>query len=134
LRIEGRGLRGLVRAPSDVIDAGNPDDDPDRSGILRRPAVLSVITGESYLRRRPMGRVIDPLTRMGASILGRDGNRLPPLCIRGGRSGGSVPKCRWLRAGEIVPVLAAVRTPRSRWWTDAVAGHTERMLAAMGAG
>ena len=89
LRIEGKGLRALAE-PADVIDAGNSGTTIRiGSGILAAQPFLSVVTGDRYLRRRPMGRVIDPLTRMGASILGRDGNRLPPLCIRGGEGTGS---------------------------------------------
>jgi len=85
LRIEGKGLRDLAE-PADVIDAGNSGTTIRiGSGILAAQPFLSVVTGDRYLRRRPMGRVIEPLTRMGASIQGRDGNRLPPLCIRGGR-------------------------------------------------
>ena len=96
LRIEGRGLRGLSE-PADVIDAGNSGTTIRiGSGILAAQPFLSVVTGDRYLRRRPMGRVIDPLTRMGASILGRDGNRLPPCASAAGRSGGSGTKCRWL--------------------------------------
>jgi 3-phosphoshikimate 1-carboxyvinyltransferase len=83
-----------------------------------------------------MGRVIDPLTRMGASILGRDGNRLPPLCIRGGALRGiryEMPvasaqvKSSLLLAGLYADTPVTVVEPmRSR-------DHTERMLTAMGA-
>ena len=136
LRIEGRGLRGLVE-PADVIDAGNSGTTIRiGSGILSAQPFLSVITGDRYLRRRPMGRVIDPLTRMGASILGRDGNRLPPLCIRGGALRGirhEMPvasaqvKSSVLLAGLYADSPVTVVEPmRSR-------DHTERMLAAMGA-
>jgi len=83
-----------------------------------------------------MGRVIEPLTRMGASIQGRDGNRLPPLCIRGGRSADPVRNAGGFRAGEVVPAarglyaatpVTVVEPIRSR-------DHTERMLTSMGAG
>ena len=136
LRIEGRGLRGLEE-PADVIDAGNSGTTIRiGSGLLAAQPFLSVITGDRYLRRRPMGRVIDPLTRMGASILGRDGNRLPPLCIRGGALRGiryEMPvasaqvKSSLLLAGLYADSPVTVVEPiRSR-------DHTERMLTAMGA-
>lgn len=136
LRIEGKGLHALVE-PADVIDAGNSGTTIRiGSGILAAQPFLSVVTGDRYLRRRPMGRVIDPLTRMGASILGRDGNRLPPLCIRGGALRGiryEMPlasaqvKSSLLLAGLYADAPVTVVEPMpSR-------DHTERMLATMGA-
>ena len=136
LRIEGKGLRALVE-PSDVIDAGNSGTTIRiGSGILAAQPFLSVLTGDRYLRLRPMGRVIDPLTRMGASIRGRDGNRLPPLCIRGGSLRGiryEMPvasaqvKSSLLLAGLYADSPVTVVEPLlSR-------DHTERMLKAMGA-
>jgi len=136
LRIEGKGLRALTE-PADVIDAGNSGTTIRiGSGILAAQPFLSVVTGDRTLRRRPMGRVIDPLTRMGASIWGRDGNRLPPLCIRGGSLRGiryEMPvasaqvKSSLLLAGLYADAPVTVVEPlRSR-------DHTERMLEAMGA-
>jgi 3-phosphoshikimate 1-carboxyvinyltransferase len=137
LRIEGKGLRSLAE-PADVIDAGNSGTTIRiGSGILAAQPFLSVVTGDRYLRLRPMGRVIDPLTQMGASIRGRDGDRLPPLCIRGGALRGiryEMPvasaqvKSSLLLAGLYADSPVTVVEPmRSR-------DHTERMLAAMGAG
>src|SRR5207249_5351800 len=45
---------------------------------------LTVLTGDEYLSRRPMDRVVEPLRRMGASVDGRDHGRLAPLAVRGG--------------------------------------------------
>jgi len=136
LRIEGKGLRALVE-PSDVIDAGNSGTTIRiGSGILAAQPFLSVLTGDRTLRRRPMGRVIEPLVKMGASIRGRDGNRLPPLCIRGGSLRGirhEMPvasaqvKSSLLLAGLYADSPVTVVEPLlSR-------DHTERMLKAMGA-
>ena len=136
LRIEGRGLRALAE-PSDVIDAGNSGTTIRiGSGILAAHPFLTVLTGDRTLRRRPMGRVIEPLTRMGASIRGRDGNRFPPLCIRGGSLRGiryEMPvasaqvKSSLLLAGLYADSPVTVVEPLlSR-------DHTERMLQAMGA-
>ncbi len=136
LRIEGKGLRALAE-PRDVIDAGNSGTTIRiGSGILAAQPFLSVVTGDQYLRRRPMGRVILPLAKMGASIRGRDGNRYPPLCIRGGSLHGiryEMPvasaqvKSSLLLAGLYADSPVTVVEPlRSR-------DHTERMLHAMGA-
>ncbi len=135
LRIRGAGLRGLAE-PDDVIDAGNSGTTIRiGSGILAAQPFLSVVTGDRYLRRRPMKRIIEPLTRMGARISGRKGDTLPPLCIRGGRLSGltyEMPvasaqvKSALLLAGLFAegPVTVVEPLP-SR-------DHTERMLAAMG--
>jgi 3-phosphoshikimate 1-carboxyvinyltransferase len=82
--VNGRGLRGL-RSPGAVLDAGNSGTTMRLlSGILAGQEFESVITGDDSLRKRPMGRVIDPLRLMGAAIESRD-RCLPPLTIRGGR-------------------------------------------------
>ena len=84
LIIHGRGIDGL-QEPEDVIDCGNSGTTIRlMSGILTAQPFYSVLTGDQYLRKRPMGRVIGPLTEMGAKILGRDGNRKAPLTIDGG--------------------------------------------------
>jgi 3-phosphoshikimate 1-carboxyvinyltransferase len=80
--IEGRGLDGL-RAPAAQLDAGNSGSTIRMlSGILAGQPFTSTVGGDESLSRRPMGRIITPLTRMGASIKARDGG-LPPLEIHG---------------------------------------------------
>ncbi|MEA3545802.1 MAG: 3-phosphoshikimate 1-carboxyvinyltransferase [Thermodesulfobacteriota bacterium] len=84
LIIHGRGLAGL-QEPTDVVDCGNSGTTMRlMSGILAAQPFFSVLTGDQYLRKRPMGRVIKPLTAMGATILGRDDNSKAPLAIDGG--------------------------------------------------
>jgi len=84
LIIQGRGIDGL-QEPADVIDCGNSGTTIRlMSGILSAQPFYSVLTGDQYLRRRPMGRVIEPLATMGARIYGRDGNKKAPLTILGG--------------------------------------------------
>jgi len=84
LIIHGRGIDGLLE-PEDVLDCGNSGTTMRlMSGILAAQPFYSVLTGDQYLRKRPMGRVIDPLKQMGAKILGRDGNKKAPLTIDGG--------------------------------------------------
>ena len=80
--VRGRGLDGL-RAPLAALDAGNSGSTIRMlSGILAAQPFHTRIGGDESLSRRPMGRIIDPLTRMGASISARDG-RFPPLDIQG---------------------------------------------------
>lgn len=84
LFIHGKGLYGLTE-PSDVIDCGNSGTTIRLlSGLLAGQNFFSVLTGDQYLRKRPMKRVVEPLSRMGARILGRSGGTLAPLAINGG--------------------------------------------------
>jgi len=80
--IQGRGLDGL-NEPAGDLDAGNSGSTIRMlSGILAAQSFSSRIVGDASLSRRPMERVMKPLTEMGASISGRNG-RFPPLEIQG---------------------------------------------------
>jgi 3-phosphoshikimate 1-carboxyvinyltransferase len=84
LEIHGLGLNGL-KEPDDVIDCGNSGTTIRLlSGLLAAQPFFSVLTGDQYLRKRPMKRVIKPLSAMGARIWGRSQGELPPLAISGG--------------------------------------------------
>jgi 3-phosphoshikimate 1-carboxyvinyltransferase len=81
--IAGAGLAGL-KPPATALDAGNSGSTMRMlSGILAGQPFKSVMTGDASLSRRPMKRVIDPLTQMGARIRSNEGG-LPPLEIEGG--------------------------------------------------
>lgn len=82
--IHGKGLDGLVE-PKNVLDVGNSGTTIRlMSGILAGQPFYSVVTGDSSIRKRPMGRVTRPLKEMGATILGRSNGDLAPLTIKGG--------------------------------------------------
>ncbi len=84
IHITGRGLHGL-REPGDVLDCGNSGTTIRLiTGLLSGQSFFSVVTGDQYLRKRPMKRVVEPLSRMGARIAGRSGGTLAPLAISGG--------------------------------------------------
>jgi 3-phosphoshikimate 1-carboxyvinyltransferase len=81
--IHGSGLEGF-QVPRAPLDAGNSGTTLRLlAGILAGQPFESIITGDDSLRRRPMRRVVDPLTRMGAKISSEEGG-FPPLRIRGG--------------------------------------------------
>jgi 3-phosphoshikimate 1-carboxyvinyltransferase len=82
-RVAGAGRRGFSE-PADVIDCGNSGTTARLLlGLLAGQPFWTMLTGDESLRRRPMGRVAEPLRRMGATVVGRaDGTRLP-LAIRG---------------------------------------------------
>src|ERR1700693_6381700 len=73
VRITGAGLGGL-RKSRRALDAGNSGTTMRLlAGILAGQGFRSTIDGDASLRRRPMRRVINPLTKMGARIAARDG-------------------------------------------------------------
>ena len=135
--VTGVGL-GNLQEPNNVLDAGN-------SGTTMRLMLgllashsdrLFTVTGDSSLRSRPMSRVIKPLTQMGATIWGRQGNSLAPLAVQGRQlqpthyhspiASAQVKSCILL-AGLMVDGQTTVTEPAlSR-------DHSERMLQAFGA-
>jgi 3-phosphoshikimate 1-carboxyvinyltransferase len=82
--IHGKGLDGWQK-PSGDLDAGNSGSTIRMmSGLLAGQAFESRVFGDESLSRRPMDRIMKPLTQMGAEIEARDG-RFPPLTILGKR-------------------------------------------------
>jgi len=136
LLVEGKGLRGL-QEPGQVLDCGNSGTTIRLLlGILVGLEGMAVLTGDASLRRRPMGRVVDPLQEMGAKISGRQGGRLAPLVLKGGQIkpisyrspvASAQVKSAVLLAGLQAEGITSVTEPEfSR-------DHTERMLQAFGA-
>ena len=81
--IHGKGLHGLS-APTEVLDAGNSGTTTRLiSGILSGQTFETTLTGDASIRKRPMGRIIEPLSQMGASITSLSGNGCAPLRIQG---------------------------------------------------
>jgi 3-phosphoshikimate 1-carboxyvinyltransferase len=134
--IQGVGLGGLAE-PGDVVDCGNSGTTARLLlGILAGQPFATVLTGDESLRRRPMDRIMEPLTRMGARVIGRRGGARLPLAIAGARPlhpilhvspvASAQVKSAVLLAGLWASGPVSVVEPtRSR-------DHTERMLAAFG--
>src|SRR6185295_3192350 len=81
-RVAGRGVGGLTE-PADVLDMGNSGTAARLlCGVLASHPIFAVMTGDGSLRRRPMRRVIDPLSACGARFTSREGGRLP-LAVQG---------------------------------------------------
>lgn len=119
-----------------MLDAGNSATTMRLlGGLLASQPFLSIITGDASLRKRPMGRLIEPLRLMGAEVWGRGGDSSAPLVIRGTKLRGmdfSMPipsaqiKSAILLAGLFSHGPTVIRQPiLSR-------DHTERMLNRMG--
>ncbi len=136
LVIEGAGADGL-READDVLDAGNSGTTMRlMSGILAGRDFKATMTGDSSLQSRPMGRIIKPLSMMGAVIRGRENNTLAPLVFEGGELSGieyDLPVASAQLKSAIL--LAGLRAEGETRISQPAASrdHTERMLSAMGA-
>ena len=81
--IHGRGLHGL-QAPTSVLDAGNSGTTTRLiSGILAAQPFTCTLTGDSSIQTRPMKRIMEPLSMMGAAIESVRHNDCAPLSISG---------------------------------------------------
>lgn len=79
--VQGKGLHGL-RRPEGILDVGNSGTTMRlMSGILCGQTFETSLTGDASIQKRPMGRVIEPLTLMGANIKSITGGGLAPLTI-----------------------------------------------------
>ncbi len=83
--IEVTGIGPSLMVPSTPLDCGNSGSTIRMlSGILAGQPFLSELFGDESLSRRPMARIMKPLTEMGATITASEGGR-PPLKIHGGK-------------------------------------------------
>ena len=81
LVVHGVGINGL-KEPENVLDAGNSGTTLRLlMGMLSAQNFFVTFTGDDSLRKRPMARVIKPLSKMGAQLVSRENSRLLPLAI-----------------------------------------------------
>ena len=137
LVIKGCGISGLSE-PRRILDVGNSGTAIRLlSGILAGNPVMSVLSGDSSINRRPMARIIEPLKQMGARVYGRNNSKYAPLVIFGtrdlrgkrfdpGLSSAQVKSCILLAALHAEGVTEIRQPGASR-------DHTERMLEYLGA-
>lgn len=137
LRITGVGVRGM-RAPTRILDCANSGTTARLMlGVLAGQELEATLTGDGSLRRRPMRRVTDPLSRMGARFDPLDAPGRLPLRVTGG--GGT------LRALDYRLPVASAQLKSALLLAGVTGGvpvrlvepglsrdHTERMLAAAG--
>jgi 3-phosphoshikimate 1-carboxyvinyltransferase len=135
VQVWGRGLRGL-HAPATTLDCGNSGTTVRLlTGLLAGQGFSATLTGDESLRSRPMRRVIEPLTRLGARIdAAHDGTRAP-LTIHGQPlHGGSIELTVASAQVKSALLLAGLLADGPITLTGKIVSrdHTERMLAAMG--
>jgi 3-phosphoshikimate 1-carboxyvinyltransferase len=135
-RVDGIGV-GALAEPEDLLDLGNSGTAARLLlGILATHPTTAFVTGDASLRRRPMGRVVEPLSRFGARFVTREGARLP-LAVSGAADpipiGYRLPvpsaqvKSAVLLAGLNTQGATTVIEPQP------TRDHTERMLRHFGA-
>ena len=134
--IYGKGLRGLRKSP-DMLDAMNSGTTTRLiAGILAGQPFDSFITGDASLRKRPMKRIIDPLSQMGCHIISANDDNCLPIKI----SGGNLNAIRYhskVASAQVKScvLLAALyaEDPTFFYEPSLSRNHTELMLSAFGA-
>lgn len=133
--VGGRGLRGLV-APAAPLDCGNSGSTMRMlAGVVAGHPFSSTLIGDASLSRRPMRRIIAPLTQMGAVVTAAAGDR-PPVVIQGAslvgiRFAPDTPSAQVKSAVLLAGLQAAGDTTVIE--PASTRDHTERALAAFGA-
>jgi len=123
--------------PSDILDCGNAGTGMRLyAGLLSGIEGSFILTGDKYLRSRPMNRVAIPLRSIGAKIDGRENGNLAPLSIRGGELK-SFKYHSPIDSAQIKSalILAALQADEDSYYKEDLLSrdHTERMLSGMGA-
>ena len=134
--IDGFGTGGFS-SPDDVIDCGNSGTGARLlMGAVATSPIVAVFTGDSSLRSRPMGRVLDPISEFGAQCIAREGRYLPATIIGSdcpvpARIELSVPSAQVKSAILLAGLNAPGRTVVTE--TARTRDHTENMMALFGA-
>lgn len=132
--IRGVGAGGL-QSPVRALDCGNSGTSMRLlCGLLAGQPFDSVLDGDDSLRRRPMRRVIEPLTQMGAQFHSSDGHA--PLTVHGHRPLRAVRYALPVASAQVKSaiLLAGLQAQGETWLHEPVTSrdHTERMLQAFG--
>lgn len=135
-RLFGRGVGGLTE-PSEVLDMGNSGTGARLvMGLVASHPFTTFFTGDASLRSRPMKRVSDPLSKMGAQFVTRTGGRLPAAVVGTSQP---VPVTYELPVASAqvksAILLAGLNTPGETTVIEreATRDHTELMLRNFGA-
>ena len=134
--VHGVGVGGFSE-PVDVIDCGNSGTGVRLiMGCMATTAMTATFTGDASLRKRPMGRVTDPLSLFGARAYGRSGGRLP-MTVVGAESPVPVRYVTPVASAQVksAVLLAGLNAPGETVVIEreATRDHSERMLIGFGA-
>lgn len=134
--VHGRGLHGL-HTPAGTLDAGNSGTTVRLiSGILAGQPFASVLSGDASIQKRPMKRILEPLSSMGADISSINGSGCAPLAIRPSKLHG-ISYLSPIASAQVKSclLLAGLYADGATSVTEPVLSrnHTELMLSAFGA-
>lgn len=134
--VDGVGTGGLLQ-PETALDLGNSGTSARLlMGLVASHPIAAAFTGDASLSARPMGRVIRPLSRLGADIAASPGGRLP-LLVRGACPAVPLEHRLEVASAQVKSalLLAALNTPGVTRVIEPVPtrDHSERMLRAFGA-
>jgi 3-phosphoshikimate 1-carboxyvinyltransferase len=134
--VRGVGVGGFSE-PADVIDCGNSGTGVRLiMGCMATTAMTATFTGDASLRKRPMGRVTDPLSLFGAQAYGRAGGRLP-MTVVGAAHPVPVRYATPVASAQVksAVLLAGLNAPGETVLIEreATRDHSERMLVGFGA-
>lgn len=135
-RIHGVGVGGLLQ-PQNTLDMGNSGTSTRLlMGLVASHAITATFIGDASLSKRPMGRVIDPLSLTGAEFNASPGGRLP-LMVRGSCPAVPISYRLPVASAQVksAVLLAGLNTPGITEVIEPVPtrDHSERMLAGFGA-
>jgi 3-phosphoshikimate 1-carboxyvinyltransferase len=135
-RVRSRG-RAALQEPGGLLDCGNSGTTTRLvAGVLAGTPITAFLDGDGSLRRRPMGRVVEPLRAMGARIEGRNGATLLPLAISGRSPLAPIRHETAAPSAQVksAVLLAGLAADGETVVSEAVPtrDHTERMLRARG--
>ena len=139
-RVHGVGVGGLLQ-PEAALDMGNSGTSTRLlMGLVASHAITATFTGDASLSKRPMARVIEPLSRMGADITaspGAKGNQHLPLMVRGIVPAVPIAYTLPVASAQVksAVLLAGLNTPGITRVIErqATRDHSERMLKGFGA-
>ena len=135
-RVHGVGVGGLQQ-PAQALDMGNSGTSTRLlMGLVASHGITATFTGDASLSGRPMGRVIEPLSQMGAEITASPGGRLP-LMLRGMCPAVPIEYTLPVASAQVksAVLLAGLNTPGITRVVEPVPtrDHSERMLRGFGA-
>ena len=134
--VHGVGVGGFAE-PADIIDCGNSGTGVRLiMGAMATTPITATFTGDASLRKRPMGRVTDPLSLFGARAYGRQGGRLP-MTIVGAANPVPVRYALPVASAQVksAVLLAGLNAPGETVVIERepTRDHSERMLRGFGA-
>ena len=141
--VHGRGLHGLT-APAGTLDVGNSGTTTRLiSGILSGQPFATTLSGDASLNSRPMKRIMEPLSLMGADIQSQNGNGCAPLQINHHLNPGSHPELKHIHyRSRVASAQVKSAVLLAGLYADGVTevkeptlsrNHTELMLNGFGA-